>query len=394
MSESESESAPTQIASSSPGCNRKADREGVGRASSGRSSSSSRTGANRRRRRKEVSVPVPARALRATTHSPSSVTLPARQRKEGLAPTLAAHHLHLQRPVSLRVYSVLLRKSVMLTDSDAAARRYAPALRPLRTMARIVRFHPPTTAHLTKRLRAICDIEGLKADNKTLTTLVEVAEGDMRSCLNTLQVGPASCRCCFSSLRSADEALPASCDDVLNHQIVRTQSDTLHEKMIRSTALGLKDTATSVTAVWDKLFRTPSKKRQKGIEEAIGDKYVSPLVKDISTCGEYDKLAQSKLLALSLLLLSLTRLGGSQLTLTVTYRTRSLLRELPQSQVARGRPQGYQRGLGVARTLRPLRPATAHSPRIRHHAIHSVYICRVESALCVRSKQDARMAKG
>ena len=57
-------------------------------------------------------------------------------------------------------------------------------------MARIVRFHPPTSAHLTKRLRAICDIEGLKADNKTLTTLVEVAEGDMRSCLNTLQVRP------------------------------------------------------------------------------------------------------------------------------------------------------------------------------------------------------------
>ena len=89
---------------------------------------------------------------------------------------------------------------------------------------------------------------------------------------------------------------------MLVYQIVRTQSDTLHEKMIRSTALGLKDTATSVTAVWDKLFRTPSKKRQKGIEEAIGDRYVSPLVKDISTCGEYDKLAQSKCTALSLLL--------------------------------------------------------------------------------------------
>ena len=29
-------------------------------------------------------------------------------------------------------------------------------------------------------------------------------------------------------------------------------------------------------------------------EEAVGSKYVNPLVKDIITCGEYDKLAQSE----------------------------------------------------------------------------------------------------
>lgn len=66
---------------------------------------------------------------------------------------------------------------------------YVPALRPLRSIARIVRFQPPTTGMLVKRLRDICDGEQLKTDHKSLTMLVEVAEGDMRSCLNTLQVG-------------------------------------------------------------------------------------------------------------------------------------------------------------------------------------------------------------
>jgi chromosome transmission fidelity protein 18 len=65
---------------------------------------------------------------------------------------------------------------------------YVPALRPLRSIARIVRFQPPTTGMLVKRLKDICEGEQLKADHKSLTTLVEVAEGDMRSCLNTLQV--------------------------------------------------------------------------------------------------------------------------------------------------------------------------------------------------------------
>lgn len=48
-------------------------------------------------------------------------------------------------------------------------------------------------------------------------------------------------------------------------QIVKSHTNTLDEKVIKSTALGLKDTSTSVTAVWDKLFKVPVKKRQKGI---------------------------------------------------------------------------------------------------------------------------------
>lgn len=91
--------------------------------------------------------------------------------------------------------------------------------------------------------------------------------------------------------------------------------------VLRSTALGLKDTQTSVTAVWDKLFKVPTKKRQKGLgmyfirlyssssdsqltlayvpEQHAEGKYVAPLVKDITTCGEYDKLAQSQFHSLS-----------------------------------------------------------------------------------------------
>lgn len=44
---------------------------------------------------------------------------------------------------------------------------------------------------LIRRLRTICDEEGLGADSKNLTMLAEVAEGDLRSCLNTLQALPA-----------------------------------------------------------------------------------------------------------------------------------------------------------------------------------------------------------
>lgn len=65
---------------------------------------------------------------------------------------------------------------------------YAPTLRPLRPVAKIIRFSPPTNVQLTRRLRTICDAEQLKADGKNLTLLAELSDGDLRNCLNTLQV--------------------------------------------------------------------------------------------------------------------------------------------------------------------------------------------------------------
>lgn len=56
-----------------------------------------------------------------------------------------------------------------------------------------------------------------------------------------------------------------------------------------------------MSAVWDKLFKIPAKKRQKGLEDNTSGKYINPLVKDIITCGEYDRLAQSKALRTSLM---------------------------------------------------------------------------------------------
>ena len=65
---------------------------------------------------------------------------------------------------------------------------YASSLVKLRQHARIIRFQRPAEIHLTKRLRSICENEGLKAESRALTALVGIAKGDMRGCLNTLQV--------------------------------------------------------------------------------------------------------------------------------------------------------------------------------------------------------------
>lgn len=64
----------------------------------------------------------------------------------------------------------------------------ASSLAKLRPHALQIRFSKPADIHTVKRLREICEMEGLKADARALTTLVGIAKGDLRGCLNTLQV--------------------------------------------------------------------------------------------------------------------------------------------------------------------------------------------------------------
>lgn len=65
---------------------------------------------------------------------------------------------------------------------------YASSLAKLRPHARIIRLSRPPDVHLVKRLRDICEGESLKAESRALSTLVGIAQGDLRGCLNTLQV--------------------------------------------------------------------------------------------------------------------------------------------------------------------------------------------------------------
>ncbi|GJN87911.1 hypothetical protein Rhopal_000866-T1 [Rhodotorula paludigena] len=140
---------------------------------------------------------------------------------------------------------------------------YAPVLRPLRPLAKIIRFTPPTSAMLVKRLRTICETEELTTENKHLSLLVETAEGDLRSCLNTLQ-------------------------------FIKRNGSTVNENAIRSSALGRKDTGTSSSQVLDRLFKKPPRKRGAPTGSGVGsdERYVGRIVTDVQTSGEYEKISQ------------------------------------------------------------------------------------------------------
>jgi chromosome transmission fidelity protein 18 len=59
----------------------------------------------------------------------------------------------------------------------------------LRQVALVLNVSKPKLDNVMGRLQSICMRERLKIDPHTLAALYEMTEGDLRSCLNTLQVG-------------------------------------------------------------------------------------------------------------------------------------------------------------------------------------------------------------
>eukprot|EP01043_Picozoa_sp_COSAG02_P018078 COSAG02_NODE_834_length_16653_cov_9.111977_7_plen_880_part_00 len=64
---------------------------------------------------------------------------------------------------------------------------WAPSLKALRDVARVFQFVPTPPRTMAKRLTEICRKEGLEPDRGAIMQVVEIADGDIRSALNTLQ---------------------------------------------------------------------------------------------------------------------------------------------------------------------------------------------------------------
>ncbi|KAG0705124.1 P-loop containing nucleoside triphosphate hydrolase protein [Suillus ampliporus] len=124
----------------------------------------------------------------------------------------------------------------------------ANALAKLRPHARQIRYTRLADSHIVKRLREICELEGLRADTRALSTLVGVARGDLRGCLNTLQ-------------------------------FIKSRNDEVTEPLIRRATVGMKEGDTTVTSVINEIFAPLSRKRVKelGMGEEEEARYVNRL---------------------------------------------------------------------------------------------------------------------
>ncbi|XP_061362875.1 uncharacterized protein LOC133306562 [Gastrolobium bilobum] len=135
---------------------------------------------------------------------------------------------------------------------------YAPALRPLRQVAKVHIFVQPTVCRVVNRLKYICNKEGMKASAIALTALAEYTECDIRSCLNTLQ-------------------------------FLSKKKETLNVFDIASQVVGQKDMSKNLLDIWKELFQ---RKRTKMERKSHGSKSFEfdSLYSLISNRGDCDSI--------------------------------------------------------------------------------------------------------
>ncbi|KAJ7510162.1 P-loop containing nucleoside triphosphate hydrolase protein [Mycena galericulata] len=151
----------------------------------------------------------------------------------------------------------ILRPIICICNDQNAA-----SLTKLRAHALQIRFARPADIHTVKRLREVCEIEGLKADSRALTTLVGVARGDIRGCLNTLQ-------------------------------FIKSRNHDVTEAVIRGATVGMKEADSSMVSVVTSLFTPLTRKRVKelALTEVEESKYVGRLSREIDGCGRESSIA-------------------------------------------------------------------------------------------------------
>lgn len=87
-----------------------------------------------------------------------------------------------QDPFS-KTHNIKLARPIICICNDL----WAPILKPLRERALLFKLDPPSSLNLNLRLEKICKSECILVDREVLTSLSELTNRDIRSCLNTLQ---------------------------------------------------------------------------------------------------------------------------------------------------------------------------------------------------------------
>ena len=100
------------------------------------------------------------------------------------------------------------------------------------------------------RLQQICEIEQVPSDTRAFGVLYEMTEGDMRSCLNTLQF--------IKNKSKTDGAQSSTTTSLSSGKAGGLTVDTLNKATI-----GRKDQNKSLFSVWEELFQAPYARKSR-----------------------------------------------------------------------------------------------------------------------------------
>lgn len=141
--------------------------------------------------------------------------------------------------------------------------KYAPSLRELRQHVQIVDCGRTSADRLAARLKAIAAAEGMSLTSDAASTLVELTDNDVRSCLNTLQFIKFQAAA-LGGAGSAPPAAPAGGAAALAAWHDPSMPIRVTPDMILRAAVGVKDQTKALYDVWSAVLCRPDARHRRG----------------------------------------------------------------------------------------------------------------------------------
>ncbi|KAI9220475.1 hypothetical protein BC828DRAFT_398148 [Blastocladiella britannica] len=179
-----------------------------------------------------------------------------------------------------------LRRPIICICNDL----YAPALRPLRAIARIVQVRRPESHFsLVRRLSAIAKNEGIRVSTQALHWLAVAADGDLRSCIHALQ---------YAAVVTAEQLAAAAADGIQGSVSSSTLAKSLFISREVLERAATKDAGPkSLPSVWETVFSPRAgdalavrSAAESGEAAVVSRGAASAVAEMISRSGEYDKI--------------------------------------------------------------------------------------------------------
>jgi len=152
---------------------------------------------------------------------------------------------------------------------------YAPALRELRLKSKLFVFKRDQFIYerITERLKQICKLEKLDIPSRVLTDLVTTFDGDIRSCLNTLQYlknhfaeeeqHQSELDAIVASLQDAPDKQPKT--SAMDKQMKIYEEKQNRQKQLVAALVANKDTRKDFFEVCKKIFYNPNGANKRGV---------------------------------------------------------------------------------------------------------------------------------
>lgn len=108
---------------------------------------------------------------------------------------------------------------------------FSEKLKSIRKATKTIEFHPVVPEAMVAKLISICELEGIKYEDKAIASIVSASKGDIRAAINDLEMFSTTKKLTFSDIKNSEREREESLNNVLREILCQRDSTHALEKL-------------------------------------------------------------------------------------------------------------------------------------------------------------------